>query len=113
LEVCLKKKQFENLKNLRFCAVGKECVFIKEGCYTCTLHPPSSSLYNKKIGLKEKVVFDVTLETTFFLKSIFLREKGRQRGDEWCISSISPTFLSLFGLSVLKFNLLKNNDFIT
>jgi hypothetical protein len=55
--------------------------------------------------LKEKVVFDVTLETTFFLKSIFLREKGRQRGDEWCISSISPTFLSLFGLSVRTCNL--------
>jgi hypothetical protein len=31
----------------------------------------------------------VTSETTFSLKSIFLREMGRQRGDEGCISIIS------------------------
>jgi len=37
----------------------------------------SSSLYNKKIGFKEKVVSDVTSETTFFLKSIFLRKRWR------------------------------------
>jgi hypothetical protein len=53
------------------------------------LIPPSSSLYNKKIGFKKKVVSDVTSETTFFLKSIFLRKMGRQRGDKGCISSIS------------------------
>jgi hypothetical protein len=69
--------------------MGLTSTIIVEGCYTCTLHPPSSSLYNKKISFKEKVVSDVTLETTFSLKSIFLRESGRQRGDEWCISSIS------------------------
>jgi hypothetical protein len=61
-----------------------------EPCYTCTLHPPSSFLYNKKIGFKEKVVSDVTSETTFSLKSIFLRERERQRGNKGCIYSISP-----------------------
>jgi hypothetical protein len=53
---------------------------------------PSSPLHSpfiiKKIGFKEKVVSDVTSETTFSLKSIFLREIRRQRMDEWCISSI-------------------------
>jgi len=60
---------------------------------SCATHapliPPSSSLYNKKIGFKKKVVSDVTSETTFSLKSIFLRKMRRQRGDEGCISSIS------------------------
>jgi len=46
------------------------------------LIPSSSSLYNKKIGFKENVVFDVTSETTFFLKSIFLKKRKRQRKDE-------------------------------
>jgi len=50
---------------------------------------PSSSFYNKKISFKEKVVSNVTSETTFFLKSIFLRKRERQRGDEGCISNIS------------------------
>jgi hypothetical protein len=58
--------------------------------YTCTPHPPSSSFYNKKIGFKEKIVSDVTSETVFSLKSIFLKKMGRQRVDEGCISSISP-----------------------
>jgi hypothetical protein len=33
-----------------------------EPCYTCTPHPPSSSLYNKKIGFKEKVVSSISHE---------------------------------------------------
>jgi len=57
------------------------------------MHPssPSSSFYNKKIGFKEKIVSNVTSETTFSLKSIFFKGQGGQRGDEGCISSISPT----------------------
>jgi hypothetical protein len=59
-------------------------------CYTCTPHPLILPLKKKKkIDFKKKVVSDVTSETTFFLKSIFLRKKGRQRGDERCIYNIS------------------------
>jgi hypothetical protein len=47
-----------------------------ELCYTCTPHPP---FIIKKISFKEKVVFDVTSETTFSLKLIFFKKKGRQR----------------------------------
>jgi hypothetical protein len=55
---------------------------------------PSSFFYNKKIRFKKKVVSNVASETTFFLKSIFLREKERQRKDEGYISNISPNYKS-------------------
>jgi hypothetical protein len=49
---------------------------ILEGCYTCTPHPLSSSLFIKQIDFNKKVVSDVTLETTFSLKSICLMKMG-------------------------------------
>jgi hypothetical protein len=50
----------------------------------------SSSIYYKKIDFKQKGVSDVTSETPFCLKSIFLSKRGGQREDERMIFSIFP-----------------------
>jgi hypothetical protein len=52
-----------------------------------TLHPPFTI---KKINFNQKSVSDVTSETHFCLKSIFLSKRSVQRGDEGRIFSISP-----------------------
>jgi hypothetical protein len=39
----------------------------------------SSSLYNKKINFKKKVVSDVTLETTFSLNQFFEEKRRNKR----------------------------------
>jgi len=49
----------------------------------------SSSIYLKKVDFKQKGVFDVTSETPFCLKSIFLSKRGGQREDEGRTFSIS------------------------
>jgi hypothetical protein len=49
----------------------------------------SSSIYFKKVDFKQKGVFDVTSETPFCLKLIFLSKRGGQREDEGRIFSIS------------------------
>jgi hypothetical protein len=46
------------------------------GATHAPLIPLSSSLFIKQIGFNEKVVSDVTSETTFSLKSICLMKRG-------------------------------------
>jgi len=53
------------------------------------LIPLCPPLLLKKIDFKQKGVSDVTSETPFCLKSIFLSKRGGQREDERMIFSIS------------------------
>jgi hypothetical protein len=55
-----------------------------------TLHPPFTI---KKIDFKQKCVSNVTSETHYCLKSIFLNKKGGQRKDEGRIFSISQKLI--------------------
>jgi hypothetical protein len=61
----------------------------KNGATHAPLIHLSSSIYFKKVDFKQKSVFDVTSETPFYLKSIFLSKRGGQREDEGRIFSIS------------------------
>jgi hypothetical protein len=66
-----------------------DAIYYWRGATHAPLIHLSSSIYYKKIDFKQKGVSDVTSETHFCLKSIFLSKRGGQREDERMIFSIS------------------------